>query len=377
MSRAPDRFDTPTQLALNMIAAVSRLRPRCVADFAVGGGALLKAAAQRWPTARIIATDLCKATVQTLRRAHPDWETGCLDFLDERMRVRRLTPVTGKVGLILLNPPFSCRGGTRSCVDVGGRAISCSLGMAFVLTALRYLAPSGQIVALLPSGTLRSEKDADAWLYLQSRFAVRLVGTNDHKTFKGCSPRTVVVHLHGENCTDRAQSLSACNVPRIKRNGVLPSIEVQRGSLQMHDLPNQRHAVQTILIHSTNLQEGAVAGKTRAVRTSRSLVSGPAVLLPRVGQPAQRKIAVLRTRTPVALSDCVMAIKCRGIRHAEQVKALLVSNWDHVAAAYDGTCAPYLTLPRLCVLLSSLGLTVPNSKDLNGQCGQIRRYRVP
>lgn len=277
--------------------------------------------------------------------------------------------------MVLLNPPFSCRGGAKRTVKVSDQIIACSQAMAFVLTAIQYLAPRGQIVTVLPSGTLRAQKDREAWEYLAARFSVRLVSTNGHRTFNGCFPKTVVIHI--DRAAECRRSRSPFDVKPIRRSGVGHEVELMRGSLQMHALPNQRTVKPTRLIHSTSLRGGEVAGKAMTVRTSRSRVSGPAVLLPRVGQPAASKIAVVGNRTQFALSDCVIAIKCRRVSHARDVKAMLLSNWDHVAAAYGGTCAPYVTLPRVVMLLSYLGLTIRRPVKVNDLCARIRQCHGP
>jgi len=66
-----DQIYTPVELCGKILAPSSSQRPNIVADFAAGSGELLKAAALKWPSAKIIAVDIDKGTVRKLRRKQP------------------------------------------------------------------------------------------------------------------------------------------------------------------------------------------------------------------------------------------------------------------------------------------------------------------
>ena len=113
------------------------------------------------------------------------------------------------------------------------------------------------------------------------------------------------------------------------------------------------------LVHSDGLQKGLIRPPARFVDTAKSLVKGPAVLLPRVGLPRADKIAVLSEEAgPTALSDCVIALGCESLADGDRVRDVLVEEWDAVRAAYVGSCAPYITIARLRTLLGKLGFPV-------------------
>ena len=112
-----DQIYTPPYLAA-LMAKASRARPSqseefIVADFAAGSGELLLAAASVWPTATMVATDIDSRAVCNVRKISNSWRTGVCDFLNPRSR--RSSPVLRslkrRTNLVLLNPPFSCRGG--------------------------------------------------------------------------------------------------------------------------------------------------------------------------------------------------------------------------------------------------------------------------
>lgn len=111
-------------------------------------------------------------------------------------------------------------------------------------------------------------------------------------------------------------------------------------------------------IHSTNLKDGTVVlrGTRRAIH--KKLMRGPAVLLPRVGQPQLKKIAVYSLRNPVVLSDCVVAISCENTAQAKKVRSVLSGGWAKVRGHYGGTCAPYITLASVRAVLEEFGFKV-------------------
>ena len=124
----PDQFNTPPAVTKKMIASVRGHRPSVIADFAAGSGELLHAAAAQWNGATMIGMDIDERIVRALRRKEPDWIISRGDFLNPNpnLRAEALRRASGGVDLILLNPPFSSRGGTRSKLMLGNESLSCS-----------------------------------------------------------------------------------------------------------------------------------------------------------------------------------------------------------------------------------------------------------
>ena len=141
-----------------MAGQVSLSAPKIIADFAAGDGALLTAACAVWPKAKAFALDIDNLALRRLRYRNPSWSIGRCDFLSEDSRGKSipLQAVKGNTDVILLNPPFSCRGASRFKLKLNGRELCCSKAMAFVLLATEYLAVDGQIVAILPESTFLS-----------------------------------------------------------------------------------------------------------------------------------------------------------------------------------------------------------------------------
>jgi hypothetical protein len=362
-----DCIYSPPELAAKMISkAEGGTSPAVIADFAAGDGQLLKAAHEKWPQSTIIATDINKSSVALMRRTAADWHVGLCDFLNPRSRSRSsiLPEIKGKVSLVLLNPPFSCRGNTRVLVNFNGTEIRCGVALAFVLTSITFLCSDGQLIAVLPAGCLQSQKDAAAWEAIRKVCHVKVVGENGHRTFSGWSPKTVIVRLKMRPARNRARRRS--NIA--SNNGHLTmrrriSVSVFRGKISMPDL-NGNKAKRTVpLVHSTELEKSGVNLSRRRVDAKLKSVRGPAVLLQRVGRPDVGKILPYFEEKPIVLSDCVIALKCGTTDEARVVKTTMVKNWEKIERAYGGTCARYITVDSLCDLLNSFGFEAAVHKD--------------
>jgi predicted RNA methylase len=350
-----DRFYTPPHVADVMLSCVSDRSPRTVADFAAGDGALLELAGKRWRRAQLVANDIDRTAARGLRAKHDDWRVETCDFLGPRVRNTggRLADLVGTTSLILLNPPFSCRGHSTQRVRIDDVVHSCSTAMAFVLTSFAFLRRHGILVAVLPSGTLNSEKDQGALQWLRSRAEVSIIQQNGRQTFPGCNPRTAIVRItRVKNGDGNAKSVREKPLQS-------PSVEVSisRGCMPIYLVePRSRNARMLPMLHTTNIKRGRVLPSHLMTGKWTRTISGPAVLLPRVGRPTPDKVALYESVAPIVLSDCVFALQCLTVDAAEIVRDRLLGAWDSIAASYGGTCAPYLTLRRLTDALNELGI---------------------
>jgi predicted RNA methylase len=353
-----DRFDTPTAIARRMVQLVSCKKVAAVADFAAGSGELIRHAQERWPSAVFLATDINQDIVSKLRRQHRDWSIGKCDFLSSRSKnLCAVTSELERVCVVLLNPPFSCRGARRLEVRFRGSIIRCSLALAFVFESLLSLRRGGQLVALLPAGTLTSDKDRNAWTLLNNLFEIAEFGINDRTTFDDCSAETVIIRITNRKL--RTTNVICSKIPNhqleTKSNG-LRYITIVRGKLPMYLTNGYSGSDYLPLVHTTELLKEAIDVTARRAQPSSSAISGPAVLLPRVGRPYKHKLKLYLSNERVVLSDCVIALRCKTARQARRLQSILLQNWDLLTAEYVGTCAKYVTVTSLQLLLESLGL---------------------
>ena len=195
-----DPFYTPERVATDLIQLDKPPRAKMrllVADFAAGEGDLLHLAAKNWKNIRLFATDIDRRIVIRLKRSQPHWRVGCVDFLADRSRrgSRLLEQLRGRVDVVLLNPPFSCRGGTQFTVNFEGIQTKCSAAMAFVVHGLSYLRTGGELRAILPASVLSSHKDMASRRALAEHITVEVVRHYGPSTFEGCHPSTVLVRF--------------------------------------------------------------------------------------------------------------------------------------------------------------------------------------
>ena len=355
-----DKFYTPSYIAEKLLSYVEGMNDKTyIADFAAGRGELLKAAILKWPKSYLVATDICKSNVRHLRRNGQKWQVSQCDFLNDKSREKLQNDpnLKGKIGLVLLNPPFSCKGGSYKNVQVQGEKIKCSTAFSFLLHSLPFLTDDGQILAILPASCMHNEKDNDARKILEKLGLFEILGTNGHKTFSACTARTTMVRFKNQQTKrinkrqDKTIKVNAPNFNIVKKYTLI----IQRGKIQMHMFKPSFSANALPLIHSTELAKSGVDISKYRIDNIRNSISGPLVLLPRVCKPIAYKILIYPSKKPIVLSSCVIAIKCKSIVQAKVVQEALLCNWALLKQAYDGTCAMYITLKKLSRVVRRLG----------------------
>jgi hypothetical protein len=344
---ASDYYATPESLSWKLISASVQSRPRVVADFSAGEGHLLAVAEKKWGTRiKLIANDIDYGFATKLRRRKPHWIVSSTDFLAVHKGVcaRNLREYQGLVDIVILNPPFTYQGKHCCTTDLCGVEVTCSPAMAFVANSIRYLRPKGEILVVLPSGALNSSRDQACLNEIKRDFHVRVLAKNARNSFPNCFPSTALVKIVRKPKQGRKPVHASTKSASLR---VGPNVFIRRGSIQMHNVPDDTAANCVPLVHSTELQDGDVRLDARMVRSNRSLISGPAVIIPRVGRPSRQKICIMSTKQRVALSDCVIALKFQNIRQAKDAKSLLLDRWRKFSECYTGTGAPYITVDRL------------------------------
>jgi 16S rRNA G966 N2-methylase RsmD len=347
-----DAHYTPLWLAETVVSHARRGRPRLVADLAAGEGSLLSEAAIRWPSARLLATDINAESVRRLQKKGQRWAVGRCDLLSPKSRraCRKLQDARGKVSLLLLNPPFSCRGGTRHTVLTSAGPVRASSAMAFLLVGLQYLAKTGHAIAILPAGSVYNKKDKEAWQYIRSRFVIRRLGKWGKKTFPGCAASSVLVRL-----IPCAQATRKAASSQARRARTTATATILRGTCPVHALPMTCDG--PTLVHSSDLKDSKVVlNGHRGFGTHRCL-SGPAVLIPRVGRLTPEKIAIFKAHRRIMISDCVIALLARSPGAAAKLQRLLLRRFQTLSNQYVGTGAPHITLTRLQDTLDRIGVS--------------------
>lgn len=369
-----DEIFTPSHLASELVelATARRRDLGVVADFAAGDGALLRAAVQKQSSLEVVGLDISRTTVRKLRAADPSWQIGVCDFLNPRSRAS--SPVLrrnrGRVSTALLNPPFSCRGARREHVSLGDKRLTCSIAMAFILTALDYLTPDGQIIAVAPRGIEKSERDEAAWEFLHSMGTVEIMGYPDRGTFPGTALRSLLLRFTmGPATVWRKASLNP-----LATQGNRPIVSLVRGTVQMHQVRITRSGMP--LVHTTDISNGQLRPELRKTNVPGRSCCGPVVLVPRVGRPMLSKVVRLFLRGDMMLSDCVVAVECDSEDDSAEVRRVIEERWEEFENSYGGSCAPYISLKALQNVLDRFGFQAEVRRESRRSDGSASTSQV-
>lgn len=338
-----DFYPTPSKIASRVAAASSVRVPQRIADFSAGDGSLLRAASERWPNAQIIATDIQSGLVRQIREENPGWLVGRCDFLLDRssMSCKPLMGQKGNIDVVLLNPPFS----TRGQLDKTDTQGSSSIAIRFLQRAAAYTSPQGEICAILPISSLYGEKDESARRNIESEWEISVIEKLRRGSFPGCFAESAIVKLTRRGVGSDAYILRT-PVPAADYG-------IFRGRVHVHMAKAKSRGSRVEFIHSTNLVNNLVTRSAMHVEPV-DVISGPAVLIHRVGRPSASKICLLEPGRRVRLSDCVIALKASNAAEANSLIVRMKCRFDLVKSAYIGTGAPFITVARLRNLLPQL-----------------------
>ena len=349
-----DAHYTPTALAKSIVSAAAGLEPKVVADLAAGRGDLLLEAEQRWPSATFIATDIDRASITYLSTLRPYWVVGQCDLRNSRSRsaCRALRIAKHSINLLLLNPPFSCRGGAKFSVATRAGSLAASTAMSFLLLATEYVAEDATIAVILPLGCLTNIKDIQAWNYLKANYDVHHLGNGARGIFPRSAASTAIVRLSPRSTVSTIRNNPVRSISSKERI----EVSVTRGGCQLHRMGHS--ASSPILVHYTDLRNGFVELNGLRGFGTHKCVHGPSLIIPRVGSITPGKVAILDHKEKVMLSDCVIAITPKEPKYLYHLRDRIVDNFDQLRESYVGTGAPFVTLRRLHGALHAMGVHV-------------------
>jgi len=354
VSHKVDRIYTPTDFARKLAHSAAGSCPSTIADFAVGDGALLAAALERWPLARLHGFDIDQGALENLGSRFPGMEVAQVDFLEAsaRLECNALVALLGKCDLVLLNPPFSSRGRKSVKTEFMGTIHQCSKAFAFLVRSLDYLSVKGELIAIIPKSCLTSQLDRAICKSVIEQFSLEQIGHEHKSIFRGHAVSVLIVKARRLKGTQKAPDIfnSAGLKPEYQEEF---SVKVLRGTFPVHSY--SRRLGSFPLVHTTELKNGEIVGeKARVINWSRS-VSGRSLLLPRVGKPDRRKLVLKSTSDCIVISDCIYALATSPCGFEVKLFDKIFESWGHLEDLYYGSCAPYLTLESLKHFLASLG----------------------
>lgn len=343
-----DPFYTPTPLADKLAGYVDIEHVTKVVDFCIGDGELIRSIRNKYPNAAYFGVDICNEVIANLRNRHHDWTLDVCDFEDDESVSKVEFIRNKKFDLIMMNPPFTCKGSIVETIEFEGQVFKVSTAMKFVMRALEHLSMEGGLYAILPISCVYSDKDKNAWDYLQKYHNACILEESERVYFsKQCSPCVVLVYVGNI-------AIRRCRPNRVNNFVKLPVEDVVRGAIRMQGVSISKSKNAKHLIHTTNMQDGKLV-KIIKVLSSYNTVTGYGVLIPRVCNPNRRKIVVLDNKKEYILSDCVVLLKTLTLEDAKEVKEGILEHWHDFEQLYKGTGARYTTVQRLKTAFGVVG----------------------
>lgn len=345
-----DAYYTPTSLAQAAVDAAT-IEPTIVMDAAVGDGALLRAASAKWPTARIVGLDVDHRQLRLTGERHPNWSLGRMDMFSPQSRAASTLwrSTAGEVDLMLLNPPFSYRGGRSISVRFDGEEYALTPASAFVALSLTRLTPNGELLALMPAGVLALERDDGFWSAVSSRWSVETRGRFASTAFRGTRTKSILVSVSPRRSATTAEVVEFS--PRPSK-----CVELVRGRIPVHRLKQTGTGQQSApFLHTKDLARLGDPVDTGLHAATSLATRGPFLTLPRVGRVRPEHIQLVTAPERVVLSDCVFALRTSSASELDALQALLLESVGALQLEYAGGCAPYLTIRRLIHFLARRG----------------------
>ena len=350
-----DIFYTPEILADKLASLIIEDSITSVIDFCVGEGNLLKAIKKKIPEVKCFGTDISEKSISLLQKTHKDWKLDICDFtnMDSIKSLKGLGD--RKYDLIVLNPPFTCKGSSIYKTTFDGVEYTTSTAMLFVTNALNFLAKNGVLYAILPSSCAYSNKDFKLWKYLREYYNLQILENPEHRYWHNCSANIIIVSIGGveKREIDSNQNFDFNS---------LPIENISRGHLSPHEVKYVKNNDGIIFIHTTHLKNNAVISSNRIYIPKKrngeprtcEIYSGPAVLIPRVGNPNKSKICIYKKKDFFIPSDCVIVLSTKSIKKAVYVTNYLCDHWIQFKNIYQGTAAKYTTMERVFKLFGKL-----------------------
>lgn len=355
-----DRYYSPAWLAEALCSHFSISNGARIFDPTMGAGALLNAAVEQSRAGQlaVMGCDIDKRAVSQVRTVRPDWEVDRADIFSEgsrrQSRVWRAAKRTG-VDAVMMNPPFSFRGGHRKVVSFLGENFSLTPAVAALAIVLNEVKASQGVGAILPAGSLRTETNAVFWEALERVYELKVSQELPRGSFPDAKASSLLLTVkERRKAASRLKGLRHAEPSGHGhyRSQACACVEVIRGRVQTSKkIEPGRDSVP--FIHTTSLRNG-VAHQGEIRRPALLATEGPMILLPRVGRFSYEKIVIVDAR-PFVLSDCVIALRTADSHSLETLHSALLDPAFGLEDEYGGTGAPYITMKLLISKLAKAG----------------------
>ncbi|MDR2920796.1 MAG: SAM-dependent methyltransferase [Tannerella sp.] len=342
-----DTFYTPPELAEDLLSYVDCERVKKAVDFCVGKGELLKAAQAKFGNIKCYGTDIDNMIVDEIKESNPTWNIAVCDFTNKQSRENTSILKKATFDLVLLNPPFTCKGSKINKVEFCDCVFHVSTAMTFLVESLRYLSKGGSLYAIMPASVVYSAKDKKLVTAISEKYEIELLEEREKQLFKNCAPNIVLLKVKTKSTSIKSNSIIALDSVPILFDAKEYNISIFRGNLSVHEAVKYKNSKGLMYVHSTNLRNNTIVLTKMTVSKAQSIINGPAILLHRVGKPDITKVCIVDDVDYYVLSDCVIAILGNNKETIQSLYDTIISKKDIFYSLYKGTGAKYITIERL------------------------------
>ena len=326
---------TPSNVSDELILAAKVKHPRTIVDFCAGRGSLLESAKRAWPNADLFAVDINPEVMGSFPSA--SWV--CSNFLDHSFDDCIRSKFASKFDLILLNPPFSFNRSQFHSARGLHSDQRCGVAFAFLFTALEYLDQDGELLAIMPTSSLRSDRDAESRQRLKDLYRTRIISPPKYDRFPGLDVSTYLLSIK------RKREAKNVTLKQSHRRESFDLYDVLRGKISVKRSHREIQQGLQGWIHTTSVKSSRIVERYKLpevlnARDQTFLPKG-SLVVPRVGKVQPGHLVVTKRRE--ILSDCLLGIDLRDPSLASQLLNLIHRDFKNFLDIYSGTGAPYTT----------------------------------
>lgn len=330
---------TPSKVSEELVSAANVRNPMKIVDFCAGRGSLLAAAQRSWPSAALFAVDINPGVMGSLSSV--SW--CCADFLDQSFNRSCGKHFPSEFDLILLNPPFSFDRSQLRFARGSHSDQRCSVAFAFLFTALEYLSRDGELLAIMPTSSLRSDRDTGSRERLRDGHKCKIISPPKYDRFPGLDVSTYLLSVR------RKKEIKTTVRNQLLRQKSEKKCEVLRGQVSVkrsdREIQHGLHGwIHTTSIRSSKIVERYKLPEAVKARDQTFLPKG-SLVLPRVGKVQPGNLAITTRRE--ILSDCLIGISFPDSSLTSRLLAFIQHDFSNFLDIYAGTGAPYTTQSKI------------------------------
>jgi hypothetical protein len=295
------RYFTPVDIASQLVESIRlKYAPRAATDICAGSGNLLRAVADRWPSARLVGNDRYRRQAPAGIR---DWSS-----YDGRTFALTLAERGEQYDVVVGNPPFGrtkpLKQIIRSSVREDSFLKSPRLEVGMTVAAAKLVSPRGVLASVLPETVLFGDKNESLRSWLSGHFCCFEFRRIPRRSFAGQDLGLVMLVCYREH-------VGRCCLPlpsgRLREAGMKYS--AIRGTVNSKEF-NARGAVD--VVHCSGA--GATGSytlhrmkKSDVAAAARTLMPGD-ILVNRVGRGAGR-VGIFTGSSGTFYTDCVFCLR--------------------------------------------------------------------